>query len=99
VLPLLPPFLRPRGRVLALVKPQFEVGAEYVGRGGIVRDPNRRALALRHVMTVAERAGFRVLQVADAPCLHAHGNQEIFIDLGWAADQATTAMEQQPISA
>jgi len=99
VLPLLPPFLRPRGRVLALVKPQFEVGAAYVGRGGIVRDPNRRELALRRVMAVAERAGFHVLQVADAPCLHAHGNQEIFIDLGWPAERATLATGPQPISA
>src|SRR5919108_6141747 len=81
VLPLLPPFLQPRGRVIALVKPQFEVGAKHVGRGGIVRDPHRRALALRRVMTVAEDAGFRVLQAADASRSNPHGNREIFIDL------------------
>ena len=50
VFPLLPPFLQPLGRVVALVKPQFEVGAERVGRGGIVRDPRCRELALRRVM-------------------------------------------------
>lgn len=83
VLPLLPPFLGPCGRVVALVKPQFEVGVEHVGRGGIVRDPNCQALALRRVVTVAEDAGFRVMRTVDAPCLHAHGNQEVFIDLGW----------------
>ena len=38
VLPLLPPLIRQPGCVIALVKPQFEVGAEHVGRGGIVRD-------------------------------------------------------------
>jgi 23S rRNA (cytidine1920-2'-O)/16S rRNA (cytidine1409-2'-O)-methyltransferase len=85
VLPLLPPFLRPRGRVVALVKPQFEVGVEHVGRGGIVRDPHRRELALQRLVSVAEGAGFRVLQIADAFGSHAYGNQETFIDLGWAA--------------
>jgi 23S rRNA (cytidine1920-2'-O)/16S rRNA (cytidine1409-2'-O)-methyltransferase len=96
VLPLLPPFLGLHGRVVALVKPQFEVGVEHVGRGGIVRDPNCQALALRRVMTVAEAAGFRVMQTIDAPCLHAHGNQEVFIDLAWGTEQATLAAGPQP---
>jgi 23S rRNA (cytidine1920-2'-O)/16S rRNA (cytidine1409-2'-O)-methyltransferase len=94
VFPLLPPFLRPRGRVVALVKPQFEVGAEHVGRGGIVRDPRCRELALRRVMTVAEDAGFRVLRAADASRSHPHGNRESFIDLGWAPEQAAVATGQ-----
>jgi 23S rRNA (cytidine1920-2'-O)/16S rRNA (cytidine1409-2'-O)-methyltransferase len=91
VFPLLPPFLQPHGRVVALVKPQFEVGAEHVGRGGIVRDPRCQELALRRVMIVAEDAGFRVLQTTDAPRSHPHGNREIFIDLGWAMEQAAVA--------
>jgi 23S rRNA (cytidine1920-2'-O)/16S rRNA (cytidine1409-2'-O)-methyltransferase len=94
VLPLLPPFLRPCGRVVALVKPQFEVGAEHVGRGGIVRDPRCRELALRRVMTVAEHAGFLVLQAAEASRSHPHSNREIFIDLGWEAVQAAVATGQ-----
>jgi 23S rRNA (cytidine1920-2'-O)/16S rRNA (cytidine1409-2'-O)-methyltransferase len=97
VLPLLPPFLRPRGRVVALVKPQFEVGAAHVGRRGIVRDPNCRELALRRVLTGAVHAGFHVRQVAEAPCLHADGNQETFIDLSWTAERAMIATGQQPI--
>ena len=94
VFPLLPPFLRPRGRVIALVKPQFEVGAEHVGRGGIVRDPRCRELALRRVVTVAAEAGFHLRQTVDAPGAHPHGNREIFIDLGWVAEQATVATGQ-----
>jgi 23S rRNA (cytidine1920-2'-O)/16S rRNA (cytidine1409-2'-O)-methyltransferase len=96
VLLLLPPFLGSYGRVIALVKPQFEVGAEHVGRGGIVRDPNRRTLAVRHVMTVAGEAGFHVRRTIAAPCTHAHGNQEVFIDLGWQAERATFAVRRQP---
>ena len=94
VFPLLPPFLQPLGRVVALVKPQFEVGAEHVGRGGIVRDPRCRELALRRVMIVAEDAGFCVLQTVDAPRSHPHGNREIFIDLGRATEQAAVATGQ-----
>jgi 23S rRNA (cytidine1920-2'-O)/16S rRNA (cytidine1409-2'-O)-methyltransferase len=96
VLPLLPPFLRPCGRVIALVKPQFEVGAAHVGRGGVVRGPHCHALALRRVITVAAEAGFRVTQTVGAPCFHTHGNQEVFIDLGWVAERATLAPGRQP---
>jgi 23S rRNA (cytidine1920-2'-O)/16S rRNA (cytidine1409-2'-O)-methyltransferase len=94
VLPLLPPFFQPRGHVVALVKPQFEVGAKHVGRGGIVRDPRRQELAVRRVATVAEETGFRVLQTVDAPRSHPHGNREIFIDLGWATEQTAVATGQ-----
>jgi 23S rRNA (cytidine1920-2'-O)/16S rRNA (cytidine1409-2'-O)-methyltransferase len=94
VVPLLPPFLRPCGRVVALVKPQFEVGAEHIGRGGIVRDPRYRELALRRVMTVADHAGFLVLQAAEASRSHPQGNREVFIDLGWDAAQAVVATGQ-----
>jgi 23S rRNA (cytidine1920-2'-O)/16S rRNA (cytidine1409-2'-O)-methyltransferase len=94
VFPLLPPFLRPRGRVVALVKPQFEVGAEHVGRGGIVRDPRCRELALRRVITVAEAVGFGVLRAVDASRSHPHGNREIFIEVGWAREQDAVATRQ-----
>jgi 23S rRNA (cytidine1920-2'-O)/16S rRNA (cytidine1409-2'-O)-methyltransferase len=96
VLPLLPPFLGARGCVVTLVKPQFEVGAEHVGRGGIVRDPNRRAAALHRIMTTAEAVGFQVLQAVDAPCLHAHANQEVFIELGWVAEGEMLAAARPP---
>ena len=39
ILPVVPPLLAPDGRVVALVKPQFEAGRDDVGTGGIVRDP------------------------------------------------------------
>jgi predicted rRNA methylase YqxC with S4 and FtsJ domains len=70
-----------------------------VGRGGIVRDPTRRAVALQRVMTAAEAVGFRVLQAVDAPCLHDHGNQEVFIELGWVAGRAMHAATRPPAPA
>ena len=96
VLPRLSLFLGSRGGAVILVKPQFEVGAKHVGRGGIVRDPNRRAVALRRIMTTAEAVGFQVLQAVDAPCLHTHGNQEVFIKLEWIAQRAMLAAMRPP---
>ncbi|HSF33181.1 MAG TPA: TlyA family RNA methyltransferase [Candidatus Tectomicrobia bacterium] len=95
VLPLIPPFLQSCARVVALVKPQFEAGMEHIGRGGIVRGRSGRELALRRVIYSAEATGFHVLQAVDAPGLHAHGNQEIFIDLGWGVQRAITVAEQR----
>lgn len=84
VLPLLPPFLRPRGQVLALIKPEFEVGRAYVGRGGIVRDITHRKLAVCRVLEAALGVGFQVVQTTDAPRWQARGNQEVFAYLGWS---------------
>jgi len=58
VLPLLPPLVRPGAPVIALVKPQFEVGRGKVGKGGIVRDEADRQKALEEVMAAAAAAGF-----------------------------------------
>jgi 23S rRNA (cytidine1920-2'-O)/16S rRNA (cytidine1409-2'-O)-methyltransferase len=91
VLPLLPTFLLPGGHVVALVKPQFEVGAEHIARGGIVRDRRHREQALQRVMDVAEATGFQVLQAVDAPALRVRGNQEVFIDLGWGVERTLIA--------
>jgi 23S rRNA (cytidine1920-2'-O)/16S rRNA (cytidine1409-2'-O)-methyltransferase len=97
VLPRFPPFLRPCGRVVALVKPQFEVGAEHVGRGGIVRDQPQRELALRGVIQVAVEAGFRLIQTTKAPGSRPSGNQEFFLDLDLAAQKGVVAAWDSPI--
>jgi 23S rRNA (cytidine1920-2'-O)/16S rRNA (cytidine1409-2'-O)-methyltransferase len=83
VLPLLPPFLRLGGLVVALVKPQFEVGPHDVGRGGVVRDGRRRQVAVNRVMEVASANGFRILQSVESPRSHAQGNHEVFVYLRW----------------
>jgi len=71
--------LREGGEVIALVKPQFEAGRAAVGRGGIVRDPAARALA---VASVAERftaAGVGCIAIAPSRITGREGNREIFI--------------------
>ncbi len=97
VLPRFPPFLRLPGHVVALVKPQFEVGAEHVGRGGIVRDHHQRELALHGVIQVAVEAGFRIIQTTKAAGSRPSGNQEFFLDLVRAAKDAVVAAWYPPV--
>ena len=81
VLPVLPACLRSGAPVIALIKPQFEVGPHYVRRGGIVRDTTRRELAVRHVLDTAAAVGFQVMGTTEVPRFQARGNAEIFVYL------------------
>lgn len=88
VLPCVVPFLGCPARVIALVKPQFEVGKGQVGRGGIVRDEEQRRAVTAKVLACAESLGFRPLGVLDSPVLGQKGNREILLGLNWAGARA-----------
>ncbi len=62
-----------------LVKPQFEVGREQVGRGGLVRDAARWAQALRDVAAGLDGAGLGVVAALPSPIAGATGNREFFV--------------------
>jgi 23S rRNA (cytidine1920-2'-O)/16S rRNA (cytidine1409-2'-O)-methyltransferase len=81
VLPAVIASLRDGGRILALVKPQFEAGREEVGRGGVVRDPLVHARCVARVAEWATRHGLRVRGVVRSPLLGPAGNQEFFLAL------------------
>lgn len=68
--------------VLAMVKPQFELGRERVGRGGVVRDPELRAEAILGVSAAARELGLETLGVAAAGLPGPKGNVEVFLRLG-----------------
>lgn len=85
VLPRVAEFLAAGGRVLALIKPQFEVGRGMVGKGGVVRDEEKRLSAVDAVREGAAALGFAVIGVCDSPILGQKGNKEYFICLGNAA--------------
>ncbi|MBS0153680.1 MAG: TlyA family RNA methyltransferase [Nitrospira sp.] len=78
VLPAVTSFLRPQARVVALIKPQFEVGKGQVGRGGIVRDEGQRTEVAQRVTRFAEELGLRTLITVPSPIKGKKGNQEIF---------------------
>jgi 23S rRNA (cytidine1920-2'-O)/16S rRNA (cytidine1409-2'-O)-methyltransferase len=67
------------GRLLLMVKPQFEVGRERLGPGGIVRSPELHRLAVRTVIESAERVGWRARAARSSRLLGAGGNREFFV--------------------
>ncbi|MFO1163477.1 MAG: TlyA family RNA methyltransferase [Reyranellaceae bacterium] len=70
----------PGAHLVALIKPQFEVGKGRVGKGGIVRDPELHAEVCATIEAwLAAQAGWRVLGVADSPIEGAGGNKEFLI--------------------
>jgi 23S rRNA (cytidine1920-2'-O)/16S rRNA (cytidine1409-2'-O)-methyltransferase len=85
---LLPAVLASAGTVfdcLALVKPQFEVGRDCVGKGGVVRDPDLRRTALIDVGEAARQLGAAVLGYASSGLPGPKGNLESFV---WVAERA-----------
>jgi 23S rRNA (cytidine1920-2'-O)/16S rRNA (cytidine1409-2'-O)-methyltransferase len=70
--------LEPRGKVLALIKPQFEAGREQVQRGGVVRDPGVHRQVLEEAVQGAVRAGLRMRGLTASPLRGPAGNVEFF---------------------
>src|SRR5450432_1694958 len=81
VLPALPPLARAGAPVVALVKPQFEVGRADVGKGGIVRDDAARARALAEIRAAAGALGFEVGADTVSPITGGKGNVEFLLSL------------------
>jgi len=79
VLPSVVPFLSAQGRVVALVKPQFEVGKGRVGSGGIVRDEAQRRAVTEKIISCARGLGLQAAGVLDSPVKGRKGNQEILV--------------------
>jgi 23S rRNA (cytidine1920-2'-O)/16S rRNA (cytidine1409-2'-O)-methyltransferase len=79
ILPAVAGFLR--GDLVALIKPQFEVGKHDVGKGGIVRDDEKRRAAVDRVVEFATSTGFEVKGLIESPVKGAEGNIEFLM---WA---------------
>jgi 23S rRNA (cytidine1920-2'-O)/16S rRNA (cytidine1409-2'-O)-methyltransferase len=69
----------PGADLIALVKPQFEVGPHKVGKGGVVKDERARQAALEAVRSFLEAAGWRVQGAIDSPVEGADGNREYLL--------------------
>ena len=78
ILPVLPALLCEDGGLVILVKPQFEVGREQVGKGGIVRDGVLHQQAIDRVANAAIALGYKI-DVIDSPILGAEGNKEFLL--------------------
>jgi len=81
VLPKVLEFLDENGIVLALVKPQFEVGKGQVGKGGIVKDPALHTEVLERIKAFSEASGYRVMATGESRITGTKGNREFWIYL------------------
>jgi 23S rRNA (cytidine1920-2'-O)/16S rRNA (cytidine1409-2'-O)-methyltransferase len=80
----LPPtlaLLTDRGWVIALIKPQFEVGRGQVGKGGVVRDEKLHLQVVEDIRVLATELNCRVIGVEESPILGPKGNREFLICL------------------
>lgn len=81
ILPALKQLLVPEGKIVSLVKPQFEAGRDQVGKGGIITDEQVHSDVLEKTKTGAETQGYEVLGTCDSPIKGTMGNKEFFIYL------------------
>jgi 23S rRNA (cytidine1920-2'-O)/16S rRNA (cytidine1409-2'-O)-methyltransferase len=81
ILPAAAALLKPGARMVILVKPQFEVGREEVGKGGIVRDPELHQGACNKVTAAVHALGFET-DIIESPVLGAEGNREFLLYAG-----------------
>ncbi len=79
------PHLKQGGRLLAMVKPQFEVGHGKVGKGGIVRDEALRREAVEGIVEFAKNLGLEIEAQAPSRLPGADGNREVFLLLGFSS--------------
>lgn len=79
VIPPLRDILKPGGALVALIKPQFEVGKGQVGKGGIVRDEVKHQEVIEKIRSFLDGLGFNVTGVIPSPILGAQGNKEFLI--------------------
>lgn len=68
--------LNDKGKIIILIKPQFEVGRGEVGKGGIVKDAGKHAQVIKKVNTFASEIGLENKGLIDSPILGADGNKE-----------------------
>jgi 23S rRNA (cytidine1920-2'-O)/16S rRNA (cytidine1409-2'-O)-methyltransferase len=80
-LPQLLEFLKKRGILVGLIKPQFEVGKGEVGKGGVVRDPSLHQKVTDRISQFSRGLGLSVLGLVESPLLGPKGNKEFFIYL------------------
>lgn len=87
VLPTAEKLLSDSGKLIALVKPQFEAGREKVGKGGIIRDPKVHIEVLEKILLFVKTLSFQVLDVTFSPITGANGNIEFLIYLRKSKDK------------
>lgn len=99
VLPALATCVRPGGDLLPMVKPQFEVGRERVGQGGVVRDPELRVQAVTEVARAAAAVGLETRGCVASPLPGPSGNVEYFLHLRRVGESSPVELADSAVEA
>ena len=97
ILPPVMDWLQPGGRVVALIKPQFEARREQVGQGGVVRDPEVHRAVLGEIVDWAESHGLGLMGLIRSPLTGPAGNVEFLAH--WVPGEATAVRAARLIEA
>jgi 23S rRNA (cytidine1920-2'-O)/16S rRNA (cytidine1409-2'-O)-methyltransferase len=81
VIPALEKVVKSGGRLLVLIKPQFEVKKEEVGPGGVVREPEKHQAVIEKITVFSRNLGLKPLGVTESPLKGPKGNREFFLAL------------------
>jgi 23S rRNA (cytidine1920-2'-O)/16S rRNA (cytidine1409-2'-O)-methyltransferase len=84
VIPQVKTLLLPENQIIALIKPQFEVGKGKVGKGGVVRSREEHERVIEEIKNAATKLGYEIRGVIESPLLGPAGNKEFFIHLSTA---------------
>lgn len=76
IIPELKDLLTENGKLIVLIKPQFEVGRGEVGKGGIVKEPEKHTEVIEKINNFAGQIGFKNIGLIESPILGADGNKE-----------------------
>jgi 23S rRNA (cytidine1920-2'-O)/16S rRNA (cytidine1409-2'-O)-methyltransferase len=98
-MPVLREIVEPSGDLVLLVKPQFEVGRERLGKGGIVRSSVNRARVLEEVVAAATAAGLNAKALCHSPIRGTTGNAEYLLWLTPRPEQGLTAGQVTELAA
>jgi len=86
VVPAILKYLKPESRILALIKPQFEVGKGKVGKGGVVKDPSLHEAVIEDLKYFFSAHQLSTEKVIPSPILGPKGNREFVISLLYTPD-------------
>lgn len=98
VLPVAFSLLTSEGELVALIKPQFEAGREFVGKKGVVRDPAVHENVIRRVTAFARELGFVAMALTFSPVKGPEGNIEYLIRLTKDQNQQDTVTEERLVT-
>lgn len=98
ILPVLKTILKSEGDVVALIKPQFEAGKEFVGKHGVVRDKDVHDFVICKILNFAISEGYEVVALDYSPIKGGEGNIEFLVHLRWHEQFVPTEIKVEELS-